>query len=117
MCYHVLNQRGTVISCSTVQRVTDTKNMTAEVCSEDVKIGDKPNLDHWSDLIENDSDFCEEFERIYNNDEIPEADDKDYTPGFFDNTYLNMEVDFPRYGELLCQTFVRQIWHSNWNSE
>ena len=91
--------------------------MTAEVCSEDVKIGDKPNLDHWSDLIENDSDFCEEFERIYNNDEIPEADDKDYTPGFFDNTYLNMEVDFPRYGELLCQTFVRQIWHSNWNSE
>ena len=43
--------------------------------------------------------FCEEFERIYNNDEIPEADDEDYTPDGLDNTYWNTEVAFPRYGE------------------
>ena len=78
MCYHILTQRGTVISRSTVHRVTNIEKTTAEVkytfqtldeamqkkmkiCSEDGYIGDKPNPDHWSDLIENDSDFREEF--------------------------------------------------------
>ena len=31
MCYHVLTQRGTVISCSTIQRVTNIEKTTAEV--------------------------------------------------------------------------------------
>ena len=62
-------------------------------------ISGKPNPGPWVDLIENDSDFCEEFERIYNNDEIPEADDEDYTPDVIDDTYLNMEVDLRRDGE------------------
>ena len=116
MCYHVLTQRGTVISRSTVQRVTNIEKTTAEVkdmfqkfdeamqkktkiCSEDGYIGDKPNTYHWTDLIENDSNFRKEFECIYNNDEIPEADDEEYTPDVLDGTYLNMEVALPRYGE------------------
>ena len=57
-----------------------------KICSEDGYIEDEPNLDNWAELIENDSDFCEEFERIYNNDEIPEADDEDYTPDVIDDT-------------------------------
>ena len=44
--------------------------------SRDGYIGDKPNPDHWAELIENDSYFREEFEHIYNNDKIPEADDE-----------------------------------------
>ena len=76
MFYHVLTQRGTVISSSIVQRVTNTEKTTAEVkdtfqkfdeamqnkmkiCSEDGYIGDKPNPDYWADLIENDIDFRE----------------------------------------------------------
>ena len=85
MCYHVLNQRGTVISRSTIQRVTNIEKTTAKVrdtfqkfdesmqqrmkrFSEDGHIGDKPNPNHWADLIDNNSDFREEFERIYNNE-------------------------------------------------
>ena len=70
-----------------------------EICNEDGYIGDKPNPNHWEDLINNDSDFHEEFERIYNNDEIPEADDEDYIPDILDDTYLNMEVAFPWDGK------------------
>ena len=83
--YHVLTQRGTVISRSTVQRVTNIEKITAEVkdtfqkfdetinqrmksCSKSEYIGDKPNPEHWADLLENDSNFRDEFERIFNND-------------------------------------------------
>ena len=76
MCYHVLTQRVTVISRSTVRRVTNIEKTTAEVkytfqkfdeamqkkikiCSEDGYIEDKLNPDHWADLIENDSNFRE----------------------------------------------------------
>ena len=105
-----------MISRSTVQRVTNIKKTTAEVqdtfqnfneamqkrvkiCRYDVYIGDKPNPDNWAHLIENSSDFREEFEHIYNNYEIPEADDEEYTPDVLDNTYLNMEVNFPIDGK------------------
>jgi len=92
ICYHVLSQRGTVVSRSTVQRVTNIEKTTAEVedtfrkfdhviqekmtsCHEDNYIGDKPNPEHWADLLENDEDFREEFGRVFNNDDIIEADD------------------------------------------
>ena len=61
-----------------------------KTCSEGGYIGDKPNPNHWADLIDNDSDFREEFEHIYNNDKIPEADDEYYTPDVLYDTYLNM---------------------------
>ena len=92
MCYHMLTHRGTVISRSTVQRVTNIEKTTAEVidifqkfyeairkrmksCSEQGYTGDKPNPEHWADLLKNDDEFREDFERIFNNDEIPEADE------------------------------------------
>ena len=105
-----------MISRSTVHRVNNIKKTTAEVkdtfqefddamqkkmksCSEDGNIEEKHNPDNWADLIVNDNNFREEFEHIYNNDEIPEADDEDYTPDILDDTYLNMKVDFPRDGK------------------
>ena len=47
--------------------------------------GDNPNSEHWADLLKNDDDFREEFERIFNNDEIPETDEVEYTPDTLDN--------------------------------
>ena len=63
-----------MISRSTVQRVTNIEKTTAEVkdtfqkfdeairqrmkiCSEQGYTGDKPNPEHWADLLKNDDDF------------------------------------------------------------
>jgi len=59
--------------------------------------GSKPNPDDWSDLLEEDDDFKEEFQNIYNDKSIPEADD--FTPEVLDDTYLNMELALPRDDE------------------
>ena len=59
--------------------------------------GDKPNPDDQADLIDEDEDFQEEFQKIYNDDSVPEADD--YTPEVGDDTYINMEVVLPRDDE------------------
>ena len=114
MCYYVLTQRGTVVSRSTVQRVTNIEKGTTEVedtfrkfdhaiqekmksCQENNFIGDKPNPEHWADLLENDEEFREEFERVFNSDDVMEADD--VTPDTLDDTYLNMELALPRDGD------------------
>ena len=116
MCYQALTQRGTVISRSTIQLVTNIEKNTAEVketfqkfdeairqsmksSSEQGYNGDKPNPEHWSDLLKNDDDFREELECIFNNNEIPEADEVEYTPDTLDDTYLKMEVDLPPDGK------------------
>ena len=114
MCYNVLTQRGTVISRSTVQRVTNLEKTTTNVkevfalfdkaVSAKLKlttdkdyVGDKPNPEQWADLLEQDEDFREEFQRVYDDETIPEADD--YTPEVLEDTYLNMEVALPRDDE------------------
>ena len=105
-----------MISRLTVQRVTNIEKTTAEVkdtyqmfdeairqrmkiISEQGYTRDKPNPEHWADLLKNDDNFREEFERIFNNYEIPEADEVEYTPDTLDDTYLNMEVALPQDGE------------------
>ena len=114
MCCYVLTQRGTVVSRSTVQRVTNIEKTMTEVedtfqkfdhaiqekiksCQENNYIGDKPNPEHWADLLEHDDDFREEFERGLNSDDVMEADD--VTPDTLDDTYLNMELALPRDGD------------------
>jgi hypothetical protein len=113
MCYDVLTQKGTVVSRSTVQRVTDlertttsTKDIFAQfdlAISNKLKLvdrgysGDKPNPEDWSDLLEEDDDFREEFQNIYSDKSIPEADD--FTPEVLDDTYLSMELALPRDDE------------------
>jgi hypothetical protein len=113
MTYNVLTQRGTVIARSTVQRVTNLEKTTPTVkdifkqFDDAIKaklksvdrgyIGDKPDPEDWADLTENDEDFKEEFQRLYNDKDIPEADD--YTPEVLEDTYINMEVALPRDDE------------------
>jgi hypothetical protein len=59
--------------------------------------GDKPNLEDWSDLLESDEDFAEEFNKICNDTNVPEADD-DFDPDSFD-ACLNMESAIDRGGD------------------
>ena len=113
MCYWILNQNGKVVSRSSVQPIpslelslpatqetlrafdlTACQRMKTEERGYD---GDKPNPDDWADLIDEDEDFREEFQKIYNDDSVPEADD--YTPEVGDDTYINMEVVLPRDDE------------------
>ena len=113
MCFHILTQTGKVISRSTVQRVTELEKSTAATkdifaqfdlaISNKLKLidrgysGDKPNPEDWTDLFDEDEDFREEFQNIYNNKDIPEADD--FTPEVLEDTYLNMELVLPRDSE------------------
>ena len=57
--------------------------------------GDLPAQNKWADVLEDDKDFREEFDQIYQDKDIPEADDV-FTPDIIDNTYMNMEVALPR---------------------
>ena len=57
--------------------------------------GDLPDPIKWADMLEDDEDFREEFDRIYQDKDIPEADDV-FTPEIMDDTYMNMEVALPR---------------------
>ena len=113
MCYHILTQRGTVVSRSTVQRVTELEKNTNDIkeifVKFDVEIhrrlksdahkftGDKPDPEDWADMLKEDPEFAEEFTRIFNDNKIPEADD--YTPEVLEDTYLNVEVALPRDSE------------------
>ena len=45
--------------------------------------------------MDHDEDFAEEFVKIINNEDIPEAD-ATFTPEVFDYAYLNMELAFSR---------------------
>ena len=100
---------------TTVQRVTNLEKQTDEFKSAidefDAAIrvrfkedeepgyeGSKPNPEDWSEFLEFDPDFQEEFNEIVNDTNIPEAD-KDFTPDVFDDTYLNMELAIPRDGD------------------
>ena len=57
--------------------------------------GDKPNLADWAGFMEHDPDFMEEFQRVIDNEEVPEAD-AEFTPEILDDTYMNMEVGVPQ---------------------
>ena len=57
--------------------------------------GDKPIPSDWDELMDHDEDFAEEFGKIIKNEDIPEAD-VTFTSEVFDDTYLNMEIAFPR---------------------
>ena len=59
--------------------------------------GDKPVLQEWEDLLGEDPDFAAEFNRLFENTEVPEADDT-FDPDSFD-TYLNIQISIDRGGE------------------
>jgi hypothetical protein len=65
--------------------------------------GDKPDPEAWADLIESDEDFIDEFYKIYEDEDLPQADE--FTPEIADDAYLNMEIALPCEVEGL--TFAR----------
>jgi hypothetical protein len=60
--------------------------------------GAKPNPEDWSEYLENDPDFQEEFDNIISESNIPEADDT-FTPDVHGDAYINMELAIPRDGD------------------
>ena len=114
MSYFILTKKCTIISRTTVQRVTNLETQVEEykqIFKEfDLSIadklksnlvdgeGDKPDPQDWAEFSEFDADFIEEFNSVVNNKSVPEAD-QDFTPEILDDTYLNMEVALPQDGE------------------
>ncbi len=115
MSYWILMKNGTVQSRTTVQKITNLEKQTDEMKSAiqefDTEIsrrfkeeddpgydGAKPNPEDWSEYLQHDPDFQEEFDNIVNDPNVPEADDT-FTPDVFGDTYLNMELAIPRGGD------------------
>ena len=59
--------------------------------------GSKKNTEDWFEYLKYDPDFQEELDSIINDSNVP-GTDADFTPGVFDNTYLNTELVIPRDG-------------------
>jgi hypothetical protein len=112
MSYWILKIKGTVISRTTVQRVTALEKEIDEVKAAAVEFdskisrrfkeeedltydGAKPNPEDWSEYLQYNPDFQEEFYNIVNDPGISEAN-KDFTPDVFEDTYINMELAIPR---------------------
>jgi hypothetical protein len=105
-------QLGTAISRTAVQRITDLKKETDEVKASinkhDAEIsrrfkeeedlehdGSKSNPEDWSECLENNPDFQEEFDDMFDDKTIREADN-DFTPDAHNDTHVNMELAIPR---------------------
>ena len=114
MTFHILPESGIPVQAGTVQRVTEPEKQTDAV-KERMKVftdkiadkfkegrlsldGDsKPKLEDWADLLEEDEQFAEEFNRLFDNTDVPEADDE-FDPDSYDH-YLQMELAIDRGGE------------------
>ena len=110
MCYRILTSKGTVVSQTSVQRVTSLEAQLPEnkemFVKFDVEIhrrlkskargyeGAKPKPEDWADLLEEDPAFAEEFNCCFNSLDIPEQDE--YTPEVLEDTYVDMEIALPR---------------------
>ena len=112
MSYWILTVNCTVITRTTVQRVTslemqpDHMKERAQAFDEAIKArikdsdhtileGGKTQPYDWTDHpFEEDPDFTEEFLEVISNNELKEADET-FTPNVYD-TYLNMELAIPQ---------------------
>ena len=72
------------------------KDIKRRIKNDDFSVdGDLPGPVKWADMLEDDEDFREEFDIIYQDKYIPEADDV-FTPEIMDDTYMNMEFALPQ---------------------
>jgi hypothetical protein len=119
MSYWVLPASGIPMSRTTVQRVTNLESQT-EQCKKRFSVydkriaerfnekyidadylqnnNDKPAVELWEELADDDGVFFEEFTRVITNEDIPEADDT-FDPESFDDNYVNMELALERQGD------------------
>ena len=56
--------------------------------------GSKPSPQDWADMLEEDTNFAEEFKRVFNNSDFPEADS--FTSQVLEDTYEYMKVSLTR---------------------
>ena len=111
MSYWVLPKSGIPISRTTVQRVThletqiDANKKRFEHYDKAINerfhevytpesfsapSSDKPTMEMWKDLADDDEGFQYEFARVFDNTDAKEDDDR-FTPDSYDN-YINMEL-------------------------
>ena len=72
------------------------KEIKIRIKNDDLPVdGDLPDPVKWADMLEDEEDLREEFDRIYQDKEISEVDDV-FTLEIMDDNYMNMEVALPR---------------------
>ena len=116
MTYYILQSNGEIVARSTVSNITNLEAQTdahmAIVKEYDGEIsrrikadefpvdGDKSGPELWADLKNVDEDFREEFFKVYQNEDLPEAMDDvvQPSPGIADSEILSMELAIPRDG-------------------
>ena len=86
MTFFILPESGIPVQAGTVQRMTEPEKQT-DANKERIRAfsdkiaakfkegrlgvdGDKPKLEDWSELLEDDDDFAAEFGRLYDNNEV-----------------------------------------------
>jgi len=80
MSFRILPESGIPVVAGTVQRVTHLEQQTDVVKERMQDYSNKINLKfkegrlNWQDLMDNDPDFAEEFGRVFDNSDVPEAD-------------------------------------------
>ena len=100
MTFHILPESGIPIQAGTVQRMTELEKQTdankERMAAHTNKIsqkfkegrlsvdGVKPKLEDWEELLEDDQDFADEFNRLFDNGDVPEADEV-FDPDSYDN--------------------------------
>mmetsp|Transcript_23475 Transcript_23475/g.35638 ORF Transcript_23475/g.35638 Transcript_23475/m.35638 type:complete len:113 (+) Transcript_23475:2354-2692(+) len=107
MSYYVLPESGIPVTASTVQRVTVLKQGTSDANKQRMKEynekianrfkeprllveGGIPTAQEWEEFLEDDEESAEEFQRLYDKVDVPEADNE-FDPDTYDH-YLNMEL-------------------------
>lgn len=58
---------------------------------------DRPKLEDWANLLEEDEDFVDKLNRLFDNPEIPEVNNE-FDPNTY-GSYLNMELTIDRGGK------------------
>ena len=112
MLYYILTKSGNPVIAGIVQRVTELEKQTEanqqrikefnDKIMDKFKEGglstdeDKPKLEDWADLLEDDEDFAAEFNHLFDNPEVKEADDT-FDPDCYAH-YINMELTATRSG-------------------
>ncbi len=105
MSFYILPESGKSVVAGTVQRITHLEQQTDAVkermrdYSKSISLkfkegtldcdGERPKIDDWQNLLEKNPDFAEEFNSLFDNPDVPEADDI-FDPDSYDQ-YLNTE--------------------------
>ena len=128
MSYWILPSSGIPVSRTTMQIIMYLETCTdanksrfkvfddaiQEQCHENYdeamfsgKSSSNPTMDIWAELSENNKDFKEEFNKVFDNPDVKDSDD-----GFADNLYkqyVNMELALDQGGDRLEFVKVRKI--------